>query len=316
MHLGAVVEAATETVRLAAEAKGIRIESILEPMIQTVHGDPQRLQQVVWNILSNAIKFTPKGGRVQIVLKRVNSHVELSVSDTGKGVKPEFLPHLFERFRQADASTTREFGGLGLGLAIVKQLIELHGGRVRATSEGEAKGTTISIELPLSLVPLSAQVGSLSEHPRAISPRVTSSDPVSLAGVTVLVVDDELDAREMIKQILEDQEAKVMVAGSADEARSLLSTQQLQVILSDIGMPNQDGYEFLSVIRRGGNEIPAVAITAFARSEDRIKAIRAGFQRHLSKPIEPAELVATVASLARGIGGKDLAKPRLPDREN
>ena len=287
VHLAAVVEAATETVRLAAEAKGIRIESILEPMIKTVHGDPQRLQQVVWNILSNAIKFTPKGGRVQIVLKRVNSHVELSVSDTGKGIKPEFLPHLFDRFRQADASTTREFGGIGLGLAIVKQLIELHGGRVCATSEGETKGTTISIELPLSLVPLSAQAGSPREHPRAISPRVTSSDPVSLAGVTVLVVDDELDAREMIKQILEDQEAKVMVASSADEARSLLSTQQLQVILSDIGMPNQDGYEFLSDIRRGGNEIPAVAITAFARSEDRIKAIRAGF-----KPILPALLHA------------------------
>ncbi len=305
-----VVEAAIETVRLAAEAKGIRIESVLEPITQTVHGDPQRLQQVVWNILSNAIKFTPKGGRVQIVLKRANSHLELTVSDTGKGVKSEFLPHLFERFRQADASTTREFGGLGLGLAIVKQLTELHGGRVRAASEGEGKGTTLTIELPLSVVPLSAQADSPSEHPRAMLQRATSFDQVSLVGVTVLVVDDEPDAREMIKQILVDQGASVLIAGSAEEARSLLSVRQPDVLLSDIGMPNQDGYEFLSGIRDTGVDIPAAAITAFARSEDRIRALQAGFQMHLAKPIEPAELLAAVASLAQGVRGNNLAKTR------
>ena len=310
VSLGAVVEAATETVRLAAEAKGIRIESILEPITQTVHGDPQRLQQVVWNILSNAIKFTPKGGRVQIVLKRVNSHVELSVSDTGRGIKPEFLPHLFERFRQADASTTRESGGLGLGLAIVKQLTELHGGRVRATSDGEDKGTTLTIELPLSLIPFAAHTSSVSVHPRSMLQPVTSHDPRSLAGVTVLVVDDEPDAREMIKEILVAQAANVLLAGSADEAGSVLNTQRPDVILSDIGMPKQDGYQFLSALRSAGNDVPAVAITAFARSEDRIKALRAGFQMHLSKPIEPQELVAMVASLALGMGRNDLHETR------
>jgi PAS domain S-box-containing protein len=308
VNLVGVVEAAIETVRLAAEAKGIRIVSILEPITQVVHGDPQRLQQVVWNVLSNAIKFTPKGGRVQVVLKRANSHAELTVSDTGRGVKPEFLPHLFERFRQADASTTREFGGLGLGLAIVRQMTELHGGRVRAASEGEGKGTTLVIELPLSVVPLSAQADSLSEHPRAMLNRTSSPYVASLAGVMVLVVDDEPDAREMIKQILVDQDASVLVAGSAEEARNLLKTQKPDVILSDIGMPAQDGYEFLSDIRRAGNEIPAAAITAFARSEDRIKALQAGFQMHLAKPIEPAELLAAVASLAQGLTGNHFSK--------
>ncbi len=304
VNLVGVVEAAIDTVRPSAEAKGIRLESVLEPVAETVHGDPQRLQQVVWNLLSNAIKFTPKGGRVQVVVKRVKSHVELVVSDTGKGVKQEFLPHLFERFRQADASTTREFGGLGLGLAIVKQLTELHGGSVRAASEGEGKGMTVTIELPLSVIRTGAGDNALNVHPRAMSRQMKLPEQAHLSGVKVLVVDDEPDAREMIKQVLEDQDARVFVAASAEEARRVLETQRPDVMLSDIGMPNQDGYELLTQIRGAGNDIPAVAITAFARSEDRIRALRAGFQMHIAKPVDPAEIIVSVASLAQGVRAK------------
>ncbi len=300
VNLAGVVEAAVETVRPGAEAKGLRIESILEPISQTVHGDPQRLQQVVWNLLSNAIKFTAKGGRVQVVLKRVNSHVELVVSDTGKGVKPDFLPHLFERFRQADSSTAREFGGLGLGLAIVKQLTELHGGRVRAASEGEGKGTKLTIELPLSVMRTLADADAPSVHPRALPMQAKFHEQVRLAGVKVLVVDDEPDARDLIRWVLEDNGATVYVAASGEEARQVLEAKRPDVMLSDIGMPIQDGYALMTEIRRAGNDVPAVAITAFARSEDRTRALLAGFQMHIAKPVEPAELLASVAVLAHG----------------
>jgi CheY-like chemotaxis protein len=269
-----------------------------------VHGDPQRLQQVTWNLLSNAIKFTPKGGRVQVILKRVNSHVELMVSDTGKGVKAAFLPYLFERFRQADASTTREFGGLGLGLAIVKQLTELHGGRAWAASEGEGKGTTLTIELPLSAISRRVATEAPRAHPRAIPLQPNPRAPASLEGVTVLVVDDEPDARELIEQVLKDHAASVVVAASGDEARRLLATQRPDVMLSDIGMPGQDGYQLITEIRRAGNTIPAVALSAFARSADRTRALLAGFQLHLAKPVETEELLASVVSLVQGARAK------------
>ncbi len=301
VDLADVVEAAIQTVRPGAEAKGLRIERVLDPISQTVHGDPQRLQQVIWNLLSNAIKFTGKGGRIQVVLKRVKSHVEILVSDTGKGIKPAFLPHLFERFRQADSSTTREFGGLGLGLAIVKQVTELHGGRVRAASEGEGQGTTVAVELPLSVMRKSADADAPSPHPRAMPSAAKLPDQACLSGVKVLVVDDEEDARELIRQILVDHEASVVVAASAKEARQVLETQRPDVILSDIGMPHQNGYELMAEIRRAGHDVPAVAITAFARSEDRARALIAGFQMHIAKPVEPAELLASVASLAQGV---------------
>lgn len=299
VNLVGIVEAAIETVRPGAEAKSISLDTILEPMSETLHGDPQRLQQMVWNLLSNAVKFTPKGGRVQVVVKQVNSSVELVVSDTGKGVKAEFLPYLFERFRQADPSITREFGGLGLGLAIVKQLTELHGGRVRAMSEGEGKGTTLTIELPLSIIHAPEDARASRVHPRT-TPLLTHLPELGgLRGVKVLVVDDDPDAREMMKQLLEDQDARVLVAASAEEAQRVLQTERPDVMLSDIGMPKQDGYDLMTEIRRAGNDIPAVAITALARSEDRIRALRAGFQLHLAKPVEPAELVISVASLAQ-----------------
>jgi signal transduction histidine kinase/DNA-binding response OmpR family regulator len=298
VELPVVIEAALEAVRPAAEAREVRLQSVLEPISEPVHGDPARLQQIVWNLLSNAVKFTPKGGRVQVVLARVNSHVEITVSDTGKGIKPEFLPHVFERFRQADSSAAREHGGLGLGLSIVKQLVELHGGSVHAVSMGEGEGATFSIHLPLAIVH-KAEQEALKVHPRAITLASTESDQPDLSGVRVLVVDDEPDAREIVKRVLEDCNAIVRVASSAQEGLMLVDAEQIDVLLSDIGMPGEDGYAFIRTLRRQGNRVPAAALTAFARSEDRTRALRAGYRGHLSKPVEPSELLATVAALAQ-----------------
>ena len=297
------IEAAIETVKPAAEARGIRLQTVLDANAGPISGDPNRLQQVVWNLLSNAIKFTPRGGRVQVLLERVNSHVELSVSDTGQGISADFLPHVFERFRQADASTTRKHGGLGLGLAIVKQLVELHGGGIAAMSPGQGAGSTFTVSLPLAAV--HRDLGEpRREHPRA--PRLHGIDLgcASLKGLKVLVVDDEPDARALIKRLLENCDALVTVAGSMAEALPLVESNRPDVLLSDIGMPDADGYELLRRVRalgqeRGGN-VPAVALTAFARSEDRTRALLAGFVVHVSKPVEPSELVATVAS----VGGR------------
>ena len=293
----AFVEAALQTVGPAAEAKGIRLEKLLDPTAGPVSGDPNRLQQVVWNLLSNAIKFTPKNGKVQVVLERVNSHIEVSVADTGVGIGAEFLPHVFERFRQADATTTRKFGGLGLGLAIVKHLVELHGGTVRAQSAGAGRGTTFTVRLPLTVVHRSP-VAEPRRHPRA--PMEVSEDyrVADLSGLRVLVVDDEADARELLRQVLVDCGAEVLCAGNATEALALLRREQPQLLVSDIGMPDADGYELLKQARAQGERLPAIALTAFARSEDRTRALRAGFLVHVSKPVEPSELVATVAAVA------------------
>jgi len=297
----AFIEAAVESVRPAADAKGIRLDIVLDPAAGPISGDPSRLQQVMWNLLSNAIKFTPKGGRVQLLLERVNSHIEITVADTGVGIKPEFSDLLFERFRQADASTTRMQGGLGLGLSIVKKLVELHGGSVRVTSPGEGQGTTATIHLPLLVAHRSAEPGR--QHPRS-SPSRPAAAPfpgADLAGIKVLVVDDQPEALELLRRVLEDSRAEVRVAGSAAEALALVESERPDVLVSDIGMPEVDGYELLRRVRelgpgRGG-ALPAIALTAFARSEDRTRALRAGFRVHVAKPVDPAELLATVASV-------------------
>lgn len=295
------IEAALETVQPAANAKGIRLEKMLDPAAGPISGDPNRLHQVVWNLLTNAIKFTPNGGKVQVELERVNSHIEINVTDTGIGIQPEFLAHVFERFRQADASTTRAHGGLGLGLSIVKNLFELHGGTVRVNSPGVDRGTTFTVLLPLTVVNRNTGNGERL-HPKT-SPAL-SSDFMStdLSGIKILVVDDDIDTRELIKRVLEDCKAEVLIAGSAAEALPMVENARPQVLLSDIGMPEMDGYELLKRIRalgpdRGG-KIPAIALTAFARTEDRTRALRAGFIIHVSKPVEPSELIATIASVA------------------
>jgi signal transduction histidine kinase/ActR/RegA family two-component response regulator len=292
------IEAAIDTVRPAATAKNIRIESSLDPMAGPVSGDQGRLQQVIWNLLSNAIKFTPRGGKVQLSLERVSSHVELSVSDTGIGIKPEFLPFVFDRFRQADSSTTRHHGGLGLGLSIVKHLVELHGGTVHVSSPGDGQGTMFSVHLPLVAVHRNPHTERL---PAASSQAAVEFAAINLAGVKVLIVDDEADARELLRHVLVDCAATVVVAASAAEALLLFEQHRPHVLLSDIGMPNTDGYDLLRRVRLRerdlGGRVPAIALTAFARSEDRTRALRAGFLVHLAKPVDPSELVATIASV-------------------
>ncbi|HVL35676.1 MAG TPA: ATP-binding protein, partial [Burkholderiales bacterium] len=304
-----VIEAAVDTVRLAAAAKGVRLETILDPAAGPVSGDPGRLQQVIWNLLSNAIKFTPREGKVTVTLARVNSHVEIEVADTGAGIRPEFVPHVFDRFRQADASTTRKHGGLGLGLSIVKHLVELHGGSVRVNSAGEGRGSTFSVELPLAAVQR-RDLPTPREHP--VAPRGLGVDyrVADLEGVKVLVVDDEPDARELLRRVLSDCGAEVLAAADAGQALELVRTARPQVVVTDIGMPHADGYELLRRLRAlaagQGGRIPAIALTAFARSEDRTRALRAGFLAHVAKPVEPAELVATVASVAGRTGDPGL----------
>ena len=297
----AILEASIETVRPAAEAKGIRIEKLLDPQAGPIRGDPGRLQQVMWNLLSNAIKFTPKGGKVQVVIQRVNSHIEVSISDTGVGINPEFLPHVFDRFRQADGSTTRRHGGLGLGLAIAKHLVELHGGVLRAASLGESRGATFTMQLPLTVMhPVRPH------EPRAHPTSQSIESPVpswpDLTGIRVLAVDDHADARDLIRRVLEDCGARVVTAGSAEEAVATVKAEKPHVIVSDIGMPDSDGFDLLRHLRAlggdHGGEIPVIALTAFARAEDRVKVLRAGFRLHISKPVDPAELCVAVANAA------------------
>jgi PAS domain S-box-containing protein len=296
VDLASIVETAIESVRPAAEANGIRIDRSLDPATGPVTGDPARLQQITWNLLSNAVKFTPRGGRVHVSLNRVNAHVEMRVSDSGKGISPDFLPHVFERFRQDDSSASRQHGGLGLGLAIVKQLVELHGGRVEASSPGEGAGATFTVALPVASVQEESS-DDLVDGPLD-RPAPPPCRPIDLKGLRVLVVDDEPDARDVLQRILEQSNAAIVVAASADEAAAVVIQAAPDVIVSDIGMPGQDGYQFIRRLREGGCTIPAVALTAFARPEDRAKAIHAGYQMHLPKPVEPTQLVSAVATLA------------------
>jgi len=299
------LDAAIETVRPAADAKNIRLEKHYDADPGMIAGDPARLQQVVWNLLSNAIKFTPRDGQVAVELARRGDSVLITVRDSGAGIKPEFITHVFERFRQADASMTRRHGGLGLGLAIVKHLIEQHGGTVRAESAGEGMGSSFSIELPLSKAapPTRRSRAGMVGSPSPATPELTLRD---LGGVSVLVVDDDRDARELIARILTDCHARVRIAASAREAFDALRADLPDLLISDLGMPEVDGFELLSWVRSLGRDrgglLPAVALTAFARSEDRLRALEAGFNSHISKPVEPSELIAAVASLVRPAG--------------
>ncbi|MBV8214226.1 MAG: MEKHLA domain-containing protein [Verrucomicrobia bacterium] len=301
LDLPAVVLEAVETVRAGASAKGIRLQTVVDPLNALVLGDPNRLQQVFWNLLNNAIKFTPKGGRVQVLLQRINSHVDVSVIDTGEGIPPDFVPFIFNRFQQADPSTTRRHGGLGLGLAIVKSLIELHGGQVRAKSGGIGKGATFIVTLPLTVFHPPSDEGER-EHPESRARELPIPPGISLQGIRVLAIDDDADARSLLQVILEAAGATAYLAGSAREGMEELLRQAVDVVVCDIGMPEMDGYGFIREVRRlrdrEKSEVAAVALTAYARLQDRMEAMRAGFQNHLPKPVEPSELLAVVRSLA------------------
>jgi signal transduction histidine kinase len=306
-----IMTAAIDVVRPAAEAKAIQLRVILDSTIDPVSGDPDRLQQIVWNLLSNGVKFTPRGGRVEVRLGQIDSKIQIQVSDTGMGIKPEFLPYVFDRFRQADSTSTRAHGGLGLGLAIVRHLVELHGGTVQVESHGEGQGATFIVQLPLRAV--RAPATEITEAPpdsvvnRAV--RAGYGRLPALEGVHVLVVDDEPDARELLVTVLVQASATVTAVGSAAEALEAVQRLRLDALVSDIGMPEQDGYTLIRKVRslepeRGG-QIPAVALTAYARSEDRLRALTAGYQMHVPKPIEPIELVMVVASLTGRVRSSD-----------
>ncbi len=299
--LAGIVENAVETVRAAADAKEIRLQVVLDSGAAMVAGDPDRLQQIVWNLLSNAVKFTPKGGRVQIVLERVNSHVELSVADTGAGLSRAQLPHLFERFWQGDASPTRVHGGLGLGLAIVRHLVELHGGTVTAESGGEGQGSTFTVTLPLA--PIARKTDDpVRRHPTMHEAAVPSSS--RLDGLRVLLVDDDPDSNEAVRLLLVQSGADVRVAASASQALEILNRWTPDVLVSDIGMPVEDGYALLAKVRARADErgrIPAIALTAYAAVEDRVRLLSAGFQMHVAKPADPGELTAAIATVHGGV---------------
>jgi len=292
----AVIEAALDSVRPAAESRSIALETALEPQLEPVFADPDRLQQIVWNLLNNAIKFTPPGGGVEVRLERVGASVEIVVQDTGQGIPADLLPYIFDRFRQADRSSARTRGGLGIGLALVRHLVELQGGQVTAASDGPGKGSTFRVRLPL-LARRPAAAGRLGR-------RTTAASPLgSLGGVRVLVVEDELDTLELFEGILATSGADVRRAASAAEALAILATWRADVIVSDIEMPHEDGHAFIRRVRaqppEQGGATPAVAVTAHGSFDDRVRALAAGFQTHLPKPVEPAELVATVASLVQ-----------------
>jgi PAS domain S-box-containing protein len=300
VEVAQVVEAALDTIRPSAEAKGLRLQAVLDPDAGVLHGDGPRLQQIVWNLLSNAVKFTPKGGRIYVVLRKVDSSIEIAVSDTGIGIQPEFLPRAFERFTQADGTRTRQQGGLGLGLSIVKHLAELHGGTVTADSPGPGHGATFSVRLPMAPVrdtPVTSPRISMPEPPRG-----ELFCPPELDGLHVLVVDDEPDARELLQSVLETCHARVTLARSAAEALQKFKLDLPQVLVSDIGMPGQDGYSLIREIRAlpkaEGGSVPAVALTAYAHITDRTRALMEGFNNHVSKPAEPQELIAVVAAVA------------------
>jgi PAS domain S-box-containing protein len=309
MELTPVIEAAIDAVRPAADAKELRLQTILDTRAGPVSGDPNRLQQVVWNLVSNAVKFTQRGGRIQVRLERVNSQIEIIVSDTGQGIAAELLPYIFERFRQGDSTSTRTHGGLGLGLAIVRHLVELHGGTVQALSPGEGKGATFIVKLPLMVWHKDVKEG-VRVHPAAEGDGALGDAPL-LNGLRVLVVDDEPDTRQMLKLMIEQFGAEVKVSASSAEALATLEQWKPNVLVSDIEMPGEDGYSLIQKIRalepaRGGL-IAAVALTAYARTEDRMRSLAAGYQMHIAKPAEPVELAIVIGNLA-GLSGKGRAK--------
>jgi PAS domain S-box-containing protein len=299
-ELQPIIEAACDSIRPAAEAKGVRMHLLLKPDVGEVLGDRERLQQIVWNLVSNAVKFTPGGGEVNVGLEKIDSHIEITVADSGAGIHPDFLPHVFDRFRQADGSTTRAHGGLGLGLAIVRHLVELHGGIATADSGGVGQGANFAVRFPL-MVAVEAQARVDPQTP--VSPHIShKKSPASLTGLRVLIVDDELDARELVVAMLGRSGAIMKAAASASEAMGLVESWKPDVLIADIGMPVEDGYGLIKRLRalpkEQGGQTPALALTAYARTEDRVRALSAGYQVHLSKPVDRAELAAVVARLA------------------
>ena len=303
VELPLIVDNAVATMQPAADAKGVRIQTVVDPGVGPVSGDPGRLQQVVWNLVSNAVKFTPKKGRVHVRLERVNSHVEIVVSDTGIGIRADFLPHVFERFRQAEAGPTRKTGGLGLGLAIVRHIVEMHGGTVDASSAGEGQGATFRVRLPLMIVH-PATLETPREHPRT-ERRAALTGLGDLKGIRVVAIDDEEDALTLLRVVLETAGADVTTFRSPLTALERIADVKPHVLVVDLGMPEMDGFELITRLRKSTNaavrNLPAAALTAFARSEDRTKALRSGFEMHLAKPVDPGELVASVATLARRV---------------
>ncbi|HLO41032.1 MAG TPA: ATP-binding protein, partial [Phycisphaerales bacterium] len=300
VSLPEVLESALATIQFAAEAKTIRLHKTVDPLQGiSVSGDPQRLQQVIWNLLSNAVKFTPKGGMVHVELKRSGSYVELNVRDNGVGIPRDFLPHVFDRFRQADASTTRSFGGLGLGLSIVRHLTEMHGGSISVESAGPGMGSVFTVTLPIRSIS-----GGPHQEPHPVSevPVGSLSSSDCLRGVRILILEDEADARDFVRRLLIDQGAKVVSVGSVVEAMVQVNEAEFDLIISDLGIPGEDGYSFIRQLRalesrRSLKRTPCAALTAYARAEDRRRVMMAGFQVHVSKPVEPAELIAVAANL-------------------
>jgi signal transduction histidine kinase len=302
VDLRAVVQAALDAVKPAAAAKEIRLRSVLDPRALGATGDPSRLQQVMWNLLVNAVKFTPKGGRVEVHLQRSNSHVEVVVSDTGQGIRPEMLPHVFERFRQADSTSTRAHAGLGIGLALVRHLVELHGGTVRAESPGEGKGARFTVRLPLSatsIEPTPELQTRINPTARTL-PRATPGP--SLRGVRVLAVDDDRDSLDLIARVVAGVEGEARTSASAAEGLRVLREWRPDVLVSDIEMPDEDGYTFIRKVRgldvSQGGKTPAVALTAYGRTQDRLRTLSAGYSMHVPKPVDPVELITIIASLA------------------
>ncbi len=304
--IGPIIDAALEIVSPAAENRGIRLRRQLDRESIEIFGDPARLQQVIWNLLSNAIKFTPGGGEVEVRVQRVDSWLQIVVRDTGQGIDPSFLPHVFDRFRQDDGSTTRSHGGMGLGLSLVRSLVEMHGGLVRAESDGLDRGSTFIVSLPLSGASAPVQSEELPRVGPGVAPFRTFAalGEQRLDGLRVLVVDDEHDAREYMRRLLEACGAEVVTAGSAPEALRAVTKVRPAVMVCDIGMPNEDGYDLIRKVRllatEQGGLTPAAALTAYSREEDQRKSLELGYQFHLSKPVEPAHLISVVAELAKG----------------
>ncbi|MEO5718225.1 MAG: ATP-binding protein [Chthoniobacterales bacterium] len=312
IDLPEVVRAAVRIIEPTATAKSINVQCVLDPRAGPISGDAERLQQIVWNLVSNAVKFTPKGGKVQVGLKRANSHVELTVSDNGMGIPTDFLPHIFERFTQAETSSTRSHTGLGLGLGITRHLIELQGGAIYAFSDGPGTGATFCVHLPILIL------HERGENPEAVHPRVPSDNQIDLcaelAGVRIVAVDDDPDARKLLQTVLTRCHAEVTVVANAAEALAAVKALRPDVLLSDIEMPNESGYDLIRQVRalslEEGGGTPAAALTAYARAADRTQALRAGFQMHVPKPVEPSELIAVIANLAARGGASAAPVPR------
>jgi signal transduction histidine kinase len=299
VELGLVIEAALESIRPAADAKGVRLEADIRPTLGPIAGDANRLQQVIWNLVSNAVKFTPRGGRVQVLADDVESRARIRVIDTGRGIESAFLPHVYERFRQGDSSLTRSEGGLGLGLAIVRHLVEMHGGTVDAASDGLGQGSVFTVHLPFAAVQADGRL----VRPRNAAPRPPSVPLPALAGVHVLVLDDSQDAREAVRAVLEQCGAQVTTVSSVPDALDIVAFGGADVVVSDISMPHQDGFRFIEEVRRlppdHGGRVPAFALTAHAGADEQRRILAAGFDAYLAKPIEASELAGTVARLLR-----------------